>query len=536
MLEFSYLDFFPDTFGVEPARFLVMDRDGRSKLIEPDEVADLAEPILTFECPRLVEEFRRLGILPPPELFDIGVALREISATPRDEGGERKWDTWRALRPHFENASAFAEFRGIFRGSIGRAEDDNNPEKLLTSAARALADLWAGVGKELEEAGEIDRFFNIECPIQPVFHHRQFNGITVDQTQLSDFVEAAKDEKYTAYIALAETTGVSPSGMTYRNVGRLLENTDGSHLSHLVGRDRLEDYFELAASKSRFASTFVQYRKADRDIDALSRLSAQTGRVHPIFQSFGTVTGRILVADPYLQQLRRKYRSVIQADDGMELVYLDYSQFEPGIVASFSGDPHLIEDYNTSDVYTSLSNRIFGTDQERDLCKKIFLAFTYGMDLQNISILLAGPDATESDVSDYSTRVESFFNRYQKFLEYRISLQNSLLQNGYICTPLGNRRVRSSSGELSRREKRWAVSQMIQGTASLIFKEAVLAIFDNIRDGEIILPMHDAVLMQFRADATEELANGVAELMCAAFTHRCEQIVPQVSIGSFSVE
>ena len=324
--------------------------------------------------------------------------------------------------------------------------------------------------------------------------------------------------------------------MTYRNVGRLLENTDASHLSHLVGRDRLEDYFELAASKSRFASTFVQYRKADRDIDALSRLSAQTGRVHPIFQSFGTVTGRILVADPYLQQLRRKYRSVIQADDGMELVYLDYSQFEPGIVASFSGDPHLIEDYNTSDVYTSLSNRIFGTDQERDLCKKIFLAFTYGMDLQNISILLAGPDATESDVSDYSTRVESFFNRYQKFLEYRISLQNSLLQNGYICTPLGNRRVRSSSGELSRREKRWAVSQMIQGTASLIFKEAVLAIFDNIRDGEIILPMHDAVLMQFRADATEELANGVAELMCAAFTHRCEQIVPQVSIGSFSVE
>jgi DNA polymerase I len=88
--------------------------------------------------------------------------------------------------------------------------------------------------------------------------------------------------------------------------------------------------------------------------------------VHPIFQVLGTVSGRIQVADPQLQHLRRKYRSIIAPDPGFRLTYIDYAQFEPGIISYLAGDPQLMDDYNAGDLYAGLSAAIFGSPDRRN--------------------------------------------------------------------------------------------------------------------------------------------------------------------------
>ncbi|WP_374945256.1 RNA-directed DNA polymerase [Sphingomonas sp.] len=60
---------------------------------------------------------------------------------------------------------------------------------------------------------------------------------------------------------------------------------------------------------------------------------------------------------------------------------------------------------------------------------------------------------------------------------------------------LGNRYRGRTKGQLTGKEQRSAVSQVVQGTGSLIFKRALLAA-SSLDDVRVVLPMHDAPLFE----------------------------------------
>jgi hypothetical protein len=64
---------------------------------------------------------------------------------------------------------------------------------------------------------------------------------------------------------------------------------------------------------------------------------------------------------------------------------------------------------------------------------------------------------------------------------------------------LGNYVCREGSGDLSDKEKRSSVSQVVQGTASLIFKKMLLEL-SKLDSVQLKVPMHDAVLIQHPAN------------------------------------
>ena len=79
------------------------------------------------------------------------------------------------------------------------------------------------------------------------------------------------------------------------------------------------------------------------------------------------------------------------------------------------------------------------------------------------------------------------------------------------------------------------MNQPVQATASLIFKEALIALANRFGNDSILLPMHDAVLMQFAAGEGFEGKCSEAEvLMLNAFHARCPGIAPRVTAGSFA--
>ena len=65
----------------------------------------------------------------------------------------------------------------------------------------------------------------------------------------------------------------------------------------------------------------------------------------------------------------------------------------------------------------------------------------------------------------------------------------------FISTVNGNLLHRIGSGELNQKEKRTCVNHVIQGTATYIFKEALLELC-NIDEVDVLIPMHDAALFQ----------------------------------------
>jgi hypothetical protein len=85
-------------------------------------------------------------------------------------------------------------------------------------------------------------------------------------------------------------------------------------------------------------------------------------------------------------------------------------------------------------------------------------------------------------------------------------------------------------GPLSEQEKRSSVSQIVQGTASLIFKKTLL----NLRSEtnvQIKVPMHDAVLFQHDEKFNAET---VAQIFSSTMTDHFEgKIQGKASISEF---
>ncbi|TAT74823.1 hypothetical protein ELH50_30245 (plasmid) [Rhizobium ruizarguesonis] len=524
----NMLLYVPDPYGVGASRFAVVE-GGLNTEISAQHLVELEGAWITYDAATLIDELRRCGVRPPRGLLDISEAIRLVAGRSRADGGERQWDFWRRLKSHFDDETKWRLARELHEGR-GPSWQEIDASSYFASLAGALTSLWAGTEKSLKENGELERFFDIEVPTAAIYYSRQWDGIGVATDKVKAALETAAHRKYIAYQQVANIINASPTGLNYWNVRPYLAGTDfGDALSSSDGYT-LRDQLRLARSASTFAASFTEYMDASRDVEILNRLNDSEGRVYPTFHPIGTISSRTLISDPYLQELRRAFRHVVSPDQGKKLVYFDYSQFEPGVMASLSGDEELISLYNNGDVYTALSTALFGSSEQRDLCKRIFLAFSYGMSVEGITRLLSNNEAERKSIG---SRVTDFFVRFPRLREFKMEAERELWKLGQVRTLLGNRRVRSGQGALTGKERRWATSQIIQGNASLIFKHALVRIADKFGLPSILLPMHDAVLMQCFEHDYEGLAADVSEIMRSSFAFWCPGIEARITVGQF---
>jgi len=534
MIRPNFLAFLPDPFGTGSQRLLLRTQAGEVRNIGLGELAETPEAVVTYNAWQLFDEFRAADLIPISPVIDLRFALKQLSGLARDQGGERSWDVWRALRKQSSKPEIIQKLRDLV---MGRADlgDDLTVDALLQEACSSLASLWEEILAQLKMRGELDRFFSIEVPIQYIFSLRQIDGVPVNKPALHAMLDQARAEKYSAYRELAQQLSFAPSGVNYWSISRHLANTDAKHVIPIVKDGSAEEPLRLASHTSTFARAFTQYMDAERALSALTRLGAHGDHVHPLFDTFGTVTGRITIEDPQLQYLPKRFRPAIGSTNGYVSFYLDYSQFEPGILASLSRDDALIEDFGQRDLYKALSQRIFGSPDSRSICKKIFLSYCYGMSSDNIARTLMGPSQNGNMLGDANKAIVDFFSNYPAVDDFRKQCQLELIALGHIDTLDGNRRYRTRDGSLSSKEKRWSMNHRIQGTASAIFKDAVIRVFNQFGRKTIIAPIHDAMLLQFEDDKEAgEKATLAAELMRETFVKWCPNVRPRVSVEAIA--
>src|SRR3546814_11343910 len=68
----------------------------------------------------------------------------------------------------------------------------------------------------------------------------------------------------------------------------------------------------------------------------------------------------LLLRNPPLQSMSKKYRSIVSTREGAELSYVDFDQFEVGIMAALSGDQPLAALYAAGDMYELFAESHFG--------------------------------------------------------------------------------------------------------------------------------------------------------------------------------
>lgn len=351
---------------------------------------------------------------------------------------------------------------------------------------------------------ELDRFLKIEIPINNLIYKRQRLGIAINSTILNSKIQVLEKELYSLKNTLQLTHQVYSPENKIVQLNFLEKN-------NIDVKGSLERTFKNHQDHSDICGLFYQQLRTKKDLDCLLYLKSTKGsqtRTFPSFIGFGTITSRITLREPALQNLRRRTREIISADPGYKLLYIDFSQFEAGILAHLSKDKLLIDLYDL-DIYKDISKFVNGTDEKRGRAKTLFYRNMYGD-------------------KKLSKKEKAYFSQFKDVQKYTRDIIAEAKGKGKIGTDLGNNRIITEDFHI-------ALSHKIQATASLIFKAALIEVEKTIKNVDFILPMHDAALYQCKPIDFENLKIKISEIFKNEFKKHCPSINPEVKEGNFYI-
>ena len=245
------------------------------------------------------------------------------------------------------------------------------------------------------------------------------------------------------------------------------------------------------------------------------------GKVHTNFKSHGAETGRFSSSDPNLQnipssgQYGKLIRNLFIAPEGYKLVVADYSQIEPRIIAAFSGDPVMVDNYLTGgDIYTTIGNVM---KVDRKAGKVLVLSIAYGVGPEKIA------QQVGCSVNDAKSLLNDFTKKFNDIAKYKAKvIRMASMQSPipFVETILGRRRyisdLKSYDKGLKSRAERQAFNTVIQGSAADIMKLAIIrahSCFINEPDVNVVLTVHDELVTVAREDLADETAEAIRESM-----------------------
>lgn len=388
-------------------------------------------------------------------------------------------------------------------------------------AGAFLLATWDTLRMQAESNSELQRYLEVEAPVATLLWRSAAKGIRIDVEKLQSHKTTAADDYYSALKSFCIDFNLPiemPSEQCIKSV--LTErgfDTSAGNLDYIL---------QFLPMTDQFGARLHDLRKLFRSLSVLNQLPVSRKQAHPIVDISGTATSRIVMRAPALQNLAKRHRDIVIPSRGKFLAYVDYCQYEPGIMCALSRDNAMRELYDSGDLYVSTSRAIFHTDEKRKTAKQLFLSFSYGMSAKRLADAAAENGAKRSDAT-------AFFRRFGIFEQWRAEVASRFERDGQVGTELGNYLRRHDSGDLSPKERRSCVSQVVQGTASLIFKKALLALKSEL-GVEPLVPMHDAVLFEY---ATRPEVDRVVEVMERVFSdHFHGAITARAEIGSFAME
>jgi DNA polymerase I-like protein with 3'-5' exonuclease and polymerase domains len=244
------------------------------------------------------------------------------------------------------------------------------------------------------------------------------------------------------------------------------------------------------------------------------------GRIHTDFIQYGAETGRFSSRNPNLQNVPAPHtvngkaiRNLFVAPEGHSLIVADYSQIEPRVIASFSGDRIMCSAYmNGEDIYTTVGDTM-GVDRKAG--KQLVLSLAYGV----------GPDKIAASigcsVNEARDLLDNFAYKFSSVGKYKRKVISESRKRGpipYALTYMNRRRylpdLLSPVIRDRARAERQAFNTVIQGSSADLIKLAMVRAHKLLpNQAGMILTIHDELVTVTPNDLIEESTNAIREAM-----------------------
>ncbi|MDP2223135.1 DNA polymerase [Nitrosomonas sp.] len=449
----------------------------------------------------------------PKIIIDLDEFRMTISGNPEIRISREKIDVTGELGRYGASLETCSTYKAMFNRGMEFDID------VACEAAKAMSKMYLALCAEALVNGELERFLTVEVPVYRLLQKAMSAGIIINFVGLSEKRREAEHDYFFCLKTYSSNHDMPLETPTRAMIKDRLYET-GFDLSGVS----LEYVLEFLPHEDDFGNDTLALWNFDAAKRVLSSLTLSTSRTRPIIDVFGSRTSRIHLRTPLLQNMPKKYRTIVAAREGAELCYVDFDQYEVGIMAALSEDPELEALYGAGDMYELFATNHLGLAGNRKAAKQLFLSYAYGMSRKALI------DAAVSLGADRE-RAKIAFRLFSKYEEWKKKVWTAFQHEGRVATVLGNHYKRNGKSQLSGKEKRSVVSQVVQGTASLIFKKALLEVGD-LEDVTIVLPMHDALLFEHRLAYTP--AKVVAAFERVMTAQLGERVKGKASVGQFA--
>ena len=425
--------------------------------------------------------------------------------------------------------------------------------------------LWQKYSEDLDR-DNLRGLFRLEMDVLEVISNMELHGANIDVDQLSKLKTELEVQLETTKATIYRLAGkafninsipekqklifsskadggrglkpkgrnaLTPKGQLNDEKGNALTIADYSvsepALKSFQGKDALVDALLNYADLNKLLTTYViPYLGGDitRTTSGKAKIVAKKsllvkGKIHTDFIQYGAETGRFASRNPNLQNIPnsksingKAIRNLFVAPEGYKMIVADYSQIEPRVTASFSGDRLMCEGYlNGEDVYVTMG-KLMGID-DRPKCKTLFLAVMYGV----------GPDKVAADigcsVGEARDLLDQFASKFPTVMRYKKQVVSDARRRGpvpHALTYLKRRRylpnLRSNVMWERAQAERQAFNTVIQGSSADLIKLAMIRAHKLIPDkASLILTIHDELVTVTPEDLVDETEAAIREAM-----------------------
>lgn len=263
--------------------------------------------------------------------------------------------------------------------------------------------------------------------------------------------------------------------------------------------------------------------------------------IRPTFLQCGTTSGRYSSRNPNFQNLPRTEKRVkecIVSRPGMVFIGADYSQLEPRVFASLSGDQRLLDCFESGeDFYSVIGMEVFEKfdcspikDHEdsfakkygalRDKSKVIALSSVYGTTANKLAGPLGAP------VDEAQATIDGYFEKFPGVARFMTDAHEEAKATGRSMSMFGRPRRLPKAKDIpaiykntahaalpyeARTLLNLAVNHKCQSAGASIINRAAIRFMElikeaNIKDAYLVMNVHDELVVECREEDAEDVA------------------------------
>jgi len=397
-----------------------------------------------------------------------------------------------------------------------------NPE-IVRDYASEDADITLQLKNEFEpmltETNTSELFEKIEMPLVPVLSSMEAEGINLDVKALNEYSDKLKLEILEIVQEIYKLSEQEFNISSPKQLGEVLFDklkiTDKPKLTKTKQYSTGEDVLIKLINRHPIVPLILDFRSLSKlkstYVDTLPLMvNSRTGRIHTSFNQAVAATGRLSSNNPNLQNIpirtekgREIRKAFVPRNNNYILLAADYSQIELRLIAELSNDKSMQEAFrNGLDIHTATAAKVYevkldevSSDMRRN-AKTVNFGIVYGISAFGLSERLNIPRREAAEL------IEQYFIEYPGVKEYMNANIQYARENGFVETIMGRRRylkdINSNNSVVRGYAERNAINAPIQGSSADIIKIAMIEIYKEFREKQLIskmlLQVHDELV------------------------------------------